>query len=218
MKIKILYDNRAKSGFKPAWGFSCLIESKEDKVLFDTGWDGTLLLSNMEKFQVNPKEIKKIVISHEHWDHIGGLPYILNKVDNPEVFLLKSFSRRLKNEISARAKLVEVSETRKISEDIFTTGELGDIIKEQSLFIKTENGLVVITGCAHPGVDKILDFVKKFGKIYWVIGGFHDFNNLSYLKDIPILSPCHCTALLDEIKVMYPKNYRECRCGDEFEF
>ncbi|MCI4438285.1 MBL fold metallo-hydrolase [archaeon] len=220
MKIKILYDNRAKSGFNSAWGFSCLIESNEEKILFDTGWDGTLLLSNMEKLKVDPREIKKIVISHEHWDHIGGLPYVLNEINNPEVevFLLKSFSRRLKNEVSAKAKVVEVSEKRKISESVFTTGELGEFIKEQSLFIESKNGFIVITGCAHPGVDKILDFVKKFGKIYWVMGGFHDFSNLNYLKDVPVLSPCHCTTYLNEIKAMYPKNYKECSCGDEFEF
>ncbi|MGB9759436.1 MAG: MBL fold metallo-hydrolase [Thermoproteota archaeon] len=220
MRIKILYDNRAKSGFKSAWGFSCLIESEKEKILFDTGWDGTLLLFNMEKLQVNPKEIKKIVISHEHWDHVGGLPYVLNKINNPEVevFLLKSFSRRLKNEVSTRAKVVEVSEAKKVSEGVFTTGELGEAIKEQSLFIETKNGFVVITGCAHPGIDKILEFVKKFGKIYWVLGGFHDFSNLSYLKDIPVLSPCHCTTYLNEIKDMYPKNYKECACGSEFEF
>ena len=216
MKLKILYDNKARAGFTPAWGFSCLIEADET-ILFDTGWDGNLLFFNMHKFGINPKDIDKIVISHDHWDHAGGLSYILNEIDNPDVFILKSFSENLKKEISGRAILHEVSGKQKISNRIFTTGELGTGILEQSLFIETENGFVVITGCAHPGIDNILNFIKNYGKIYWVLGGFHGFSNLKYLKDIPVLSPCHCTTHLNKIKEMYPKNYKECCAGDEFE-
>lgn len=40
MKLKILYDNEAKPGFEKSWGFSCLVELKDEKLLFDTGWDG----------------------------------------------------------------------------------------------------------------------------------------------------------------------------------
>lgn len=217
MKLKILYDNRAREGFKSGWGFSCLIEGNE-KILFDTGWDGNILIYNMQKFGINPEDIDKIVISHDHWDHTGGLPFILNKMnDNKEIFVPESISKRLKGEISLRAKLHEVSEKQKISDKIFTTGELGRLIKEQSLFIETDKGFVVITGCAHPGVDNIIDFVKRYGKVYWVIGGFHDFSNLDYLKDISLLSPCHCTTKLKEIKDLYPDSYKECMCGDECE-
>jgi len=216
MKLKILYDNTAKPGFKSAWGFSCLVEAKET-VLFDTGWDGDLLLYNMEKFGLKPENIDKIVISHDHWDHAGGISRILNETKNPEVFVLKSFSRNLKKEITKRARLHEVTGMEKISGNIYTTGELGEAIKEQSLFIETEKGFVVITGCAHPGIDSILDFVKNYGEIHRVIGGFHDFSNIEYLKDIPVLSPCHCTTRLKEIREKYPGEYVECSCGSEFE-
>ena len=97
MKLKILYDNKARECFKPAWGFSCLVEADE-KILFDTGWDGNLLLYNMRRFDINPGDIDKVVISHDHWDHAGGLSYILNEIGNVEVFVLKSFSMRLKRE------------------------------------------------------------------------------------------------------------------------
>jgi len=79
MKLKIAYDNKAKPGFKEGWGFSCLIEMEDEKILFDTGWDGNILLSNMEKFGIRPAEIKRAIISHDHWDHAGGLPISLEK-------------------------------------------------------------------------------------------------------------------------------------------
>jgi len=216
MNLKILYDNTAREGFKSSWGFSCMIEAEEN-ILFDTGWDGNLLLFNMRKLGIDPGDISKVVISHDHWDHAGGVSCILNETDNPEVFVLKSFSERLKKEIASRARLREVSGKEKISNNIFTTGELGTSIKEQSVFIETGKVFVVITGCAHPGLDNILDFIKNYGKVCWVLGGFHGFSNLEYLRGIPLLSPCHCTTHIEEIKSFYPDAYRECCAGSEFE-
>ena len=214
MKLKILYDNKAREGFKEAWGFSCLIESEEN-ILFDTGGDGDLLLYNIEKFNVNPADIDKIVISHDHWDHAGGISRVLNEIDDAEVFVLKSFSEKLKKEISERATLHEVTGKEKISEGVFTTGALGTEIPEQSLFIETENGFVVLTGCSHPGVDNILNFIKKYGNVYRVIGGFHGFSNLEALSTIPLIMPTHCTKKKNEIQNLYPDKTRLIAAGME---
>ena len=51
MKVTIVYDNEALEGFKSGWGFSCYIESNV-KILFDTGWDGNVLLHNLKKIDV----------------------------------------------------------------------------------------------------------------------------------------------------------------------
>ena len=72
MKITIVYDNNAQEGLKCGWGFSCLIETGTNNILFDTGWDGHLLLENMEKLGIDPQIIDTLVLSHQHWDHIGG--------------------------------------------------------------------------------------------------------------------------------------------------
>lgn len=56
MKLRILYDNNARNGFKEGWGFSFLIETSEEKILFDTGWNGNILLHNMKIAGVNPEE------------------------------------------------------------------------------------------------------------------------------------------------------------------
>ena len=57
VKITILYDNNCLAGFKASWGFSCLIETNENTIIFDTGWDGNVLLHNLELSQVNIEKI-----------------------------------------------------------------------------------------------------------------------------------------------------------------
>ena len=52
--------------------------------------------------------------------------------------------------------LIEVGEAMAISQNILTTGELGSFIKEQSLTVKTNNGVTAIIGCSHPGLEHIL--------------------------------------------------------------
>ena len=67
MKITIIYDNTStKLDLKADRGFSALVEIKGRKILFDTGADGDILLSNMEKLKINPQDIEDIFISHLH--------------------------------------------------------------------------------------------------------------------------------------------------------
>jgi 7,8-dihydropterin-6-yl-methyl-4-(beta-D-ribofuranosyl)aminobenzene 5'-phosphate synthase len=217
MILKILYDNYAVDNFKAGWGFSCLIESNENKILFDTGWNGNILLSNMKLMGINPAEINKIVISHSHWDHIGGLNHLLKYGANPIVYLPQSLSTNLKNEIKRHSNVIEVSSQRKISDNIWTTGELGEDIKEQSLVIKTEEGNILITGCAHPGLDNIIKNSENLGTIHAIMGGFHD-SDVDVLKNIPITIPCHCTKKTEQIKKQMLESFRECKAGSVFKF
>lgn len=213
MNITILYDNEAKRGFKAGWGFSCLIETTQNNVLFDTGWDGNILLHNMEVAGIKPDKIDKIVLSHSHWDHIGGINHILKYKKKPEVYVLKSFSKNLKNEINRHSHLKGIFYPQKICENVCTTGELGHKTKEQSLVIKTKKGNVIVTGCAHPGIDNIIKKSKEFGDIYAIVGGFHDSENLKVLKGIPLVVPCHCTQKIETIKKMFPESSKACEVG-----
>ena len=106
---------------------------------------------------------------------------------------------------------------RKINKNIWTTGELGETTKEQSLLIKTENGNVIITGCAHPGLDNIINSLKNLGNISTIIGGFHD-SNIKELKDLQIVIPCHCTQKKELIEKQNPESFRECKVGSIFKF
>jgi 7,8-dihydropterin-6-yl-methyl-4-(beta-D-ribofuranosyl)aminobenzene 5'-phosphate synthase len=211
LDVKILYDNEAKYSFKGAWGFSCLIGGE---LLFDTGGDVNTLLFNMHRFNVNRSNIKLVFLSHEHRDHVGGIQ-VLRILGKVKVFIPKSFSRNFKRVLTSHSNvtLIEVDEAVAISNNIFTTGELGSFIKEQSVFITTNTGLTVITGCSHPGLINILRKVSHFGEVYGVIGGFHGFHRLEALRGIKLIVPCHCTIYKEEILKLYPKSSLRCSAG-----
>ncbi|MBE0523432.1 MAG: MBL fold metallo-hydrolase [Methanosarcinales archaeon] len=188
-----------------------MVETGKRKIMFDTGWDGKVLLHNMYKFRVMKEDIDTIVISHDHWDHLGGLTHILH----PDVtlYVSNSFSRELKNEIEQRAGKVEATGPKNIAHDVYITGEMRGKIKEQAILLKINQGIVVVTGCAHPGLENFIDAAKDFGEPYGVFGGFHKFNNFECLNDISMIMPCHCTRYKAEIKTIFPEQYMECKAG-----
>jgi 7,8-dihydropterin-6-yl-methyl-4-(beta-D-ribofuranosyl)aminobenzene 5'-phosphate synthase len=213
MKLKIVHDNEARPGFEKGWGFSCLIELEDEKILFDTGWDGNVLLSNLEKLGVRPEEIKRVVISHAHWDHLGGLPHI--RRPDMQVYVPQSFSKRLRGELASRFDLHEVKDAQQIREGVWTTGELGKGIKEQALVLKASKGLVIIVGCSHPGVRKIFSAASKFGKISSVVGGMHGFDDYALLEGLDLIVPTHCTVNKRKIAELFPEAYVEGKAGLE---
>jgi len=177
ISITVVYDNNPyKQRLETAWGFSAFITGLEKTILFDTGGDGSLLLSNMEKLAIDPDKINIVVLSHIHPDHTGGLGSLLEKNPDVIVYLPKSFPTKFKDNVQdSGAKMIDVEQSLKICENVYSTGQPGKWIKEQSLIIRTDKGLILITGCAHPGILKIvntaIDLVKN--DILLVMGGFH---------------------------------------------
>jgi 7,8-dihydropterin-6-yl-methyl-4-(beta-D-ribofuranosyl)aminobenzene 5'-phosphate synthase len=218
MKITIVYDNEAKEGLKCGWGFACLIETGQNNILFDTGWDGHLLLENMRKLAIDPQIIDTLVLSHQHWDHIGGVTTFLNINPDLDVYVPSGFSPRLKKEITSRIKrkLYGVSSPREICDKIYTTGELekpGTGIKEQALVLECGSGNYVLTGCAHPGLLLILEAAASFGSITGIIGGLHDSQEYGSFKDMQLIGAGHCTSHKDIIRKMYPDKFKKIFAG-----
>jgi len=208
MKITVVYDNEVKKqGLKMDWGFACLIEGVNmPPILFDTGTSGSILLHNMKELGISPGDIGIIVISHMHFDHAGGLQDILGLNKDAELYLPASFEHA----ISGR-KVAMVKDAGEICENVFTTGELLSI--EQSLALKTDKGIVVVTGCSHSGVGNIIDAAAKFGMVYGIIGGFHEFSDFERLSDLSLICPCHCTQYKQEIEHIFPEKCLGCGAG-----
>ena len=206
--ISVIYDNNEDdSRLETDWGFSCLIRGCEKTILFDTGTNGFRLLKNMETLGIDPGEIDVIFLSHIHEDHTGGLESILRNKSSVTVYLLESFPFSFKERVrESGAEVVPVSDPVRICPHVYSTGQIGGLIDEQSLIIRTERGLVVITGCAHPGIIQILQKTTDLLQIdlYCVMGGFHlhdahrsrietiiaDFKRLG----VHYAGPCHCSG------------------------
>lgn len=212
MRIQIIATGSTRwQRFIRRWGVSFLIG---EDVLFDTFGDVGVFLNNIRKFNIDTAKIKHIVLSHDDWDHIAGLWYLLNNRKDITVYICPSFKQEIKNRIASfRAKVVEVGENTLIKDDIYSTGELygksaGRKIYEQSVVVKTANGLTVICGCAHPGVVNIVRYVKEHFQdgVYTLIGGFHlkdnsrqeidDIITKMKLLNIMKIAPTHCTGKL----------------------
>jgi len=185
---------------KEDWGFSALIETEDHTILFDAGADGETLMGNLDKLHIDPLKIDTIFISHHHFDHVGGLATFLNANNDVKLFAPNSF-RGVKNV----RENIYIQESQELYPNIYTTGELDNI--EQSLIVKTDKSLVIIAGCSHPGLDKIIETAEQYGKVYAIIGGFHDFRRIKSLEKVNILCPAHCTRFAEKIKKHYPEKY-----------
>ncbi len=84
MKITILADNQSIDGWRNEHGLSLLIEAGRERILFDTG-AGTALMPNLETGKVNLSGVSKLILSHGHHDHTGGLSQVLPLLQDCEV-------------------------------------------------------------------------------------------------------------------------------------
>ncbi len=221
IEITVIYDNNPfETGLETAWGFSCLIRGIEKTILFDTGGDGLLLLRNMKALGIEPKKIDLIFLSHIHRDHVGGLWNVVERNPKLIVYIPQSFPDSFKKEVKGYGiTLIEVHRPEKICEGVYSTGELGSDIKEQSLIIRTEKGLIVITGCAHPSIVNVVHKVKDLLRedIFLLVGGFHLGGKskdelrkiVSSLKKagVQTVGPCHCTG--DAAKEVFIQEYQK---------
>lgn len=219
MKLTVVYDNEAKEGLLSSWGFSCFIGTPEKKILFDTGWDGHLLLKNMNELSLSSQDIDILVLSHQHWDHIGGVPAALNANPDLEIYVPSSFSANLKKDMTSRCHFLhEVKGPQEICKGVYTTGELGKEIKEQSLVLDSGNGCYIITGCSHPGLAAILDAASVYGNVAGIIGGLHDSQEYDLLSGMQLIGAGHCTVHKSEIRDMYPDYFVDIFAGYIKEF
>lgn len=231
--MAVVYDNKPYDDrLKKAWGFGCFVNVDGIGILFDTGGDSDVLLSNMAKLNINVENVDVVVLSHTHGDHVGGLLGILNLNGHMKVYVPASFPRPFKDEIkSYGCEMIEARNAVRICDGVATTGELGVTIKEQSLLISTQQGLVVVTGCAHPGiVNAVRETERLTGrKVYLAVGGYHlsgasegeitsiiqQFKTLGVEK----VAPCHCSG--DIARTMFEQsfsdNFIETGVGKTFE-
>ena len=165
-------------------GLALYIEIQQYKLLFDTGATGRFV-GNAAKLGIDLNEIDKVIISHGHYDHAGGLLKFCEINNHAQIYMQKNATEEcyykdtyigIDNRILNLLQLKLVDGSYKIDDDFS---------HEQSLVICTKKGNALISGCAHCGIINILEaYKKKFAnEPMVVISGFHMFKNGGYTKE-----------------------------------
>src|ERR1700679_338091 len=72
LKITVLSTMLADNRELGEWGFSALVEADGHRILYDTGAHTDLVLRNAEALKVDLTTVPEVILSHYHWDHVGG--------------------------------------------------------------------------------------------------------------------------------------------------
>ncbi len=234
IKLNVIFDNECcDTQLTSLWGFSCLLQTPEHTILFDTGSNGRVLLKNLQSKALELQEIDTIFISHAHWDHIGGVDSILELNPNVHIFVTRHVSKNLirdLNRLSLGVTVIDDQPTQ-ILPFIHSTGAMGEA-SEQAIIIDTNEGLIIISGCAHSGIEAIVERAKDtFNKeILLLLGGFHLFGKehqkvekiVDHIQSLgtKYVCPSHCTGkeAKDIFAQKFGKKYIDGGTGIEIEF
>jgi 7,8-dihydropterin-6-yl-methyl-4-(beta-D-ribofuranosyl)aminobenzene 5'-phosphate synthase len=236
MLVDIIFNNEnLNQNFIPGWGFSALINRK---ILFDTGEKFDYLVHNAKNMGIDIEAIEVIIISHNHWDHTGGLWQLLQNNNKRKVYCCSDFSPEFKQRVNKLGpELIEVNTPIAITPYLFTSGQMvatyhQQPLYEQALILKLKDGIGVITGCAHPGIVKILKEIKRQfpgDDIIFVWGGFHLMNKenrqieviAQEIKKMGVkkIGPTHCSGFQAQniFKRLYKDNFISIKGGESFE-
>lgn len=209
LEIRVLFDNTtAREDLQRSWGFSAVVDFGGHRVLFDAGSDPILLLEHLEKMQIDPTTIEHAVISHQHGDHLRGVYWVFEKNPKMKVHFLDCFP----DEAFIRAAGVKMEPNRvrepfRIVPGVFSTGIIDGLPPEQSLLIETSQGLVMLVGCSHPGLVKMVETAesqRKKKSVSLLLGGFHLLRRnpeeikatIDRLQDLKVehVVPAHCSG------------------------
>jgi len=190
MKIKFLaIGSRPWHLLRGYWGFACLVG---EDILFDTFCNYRVLSQRLKKGNVDEASLRHVVISHNHWDHTGGLPPLIDH--NPQLQVHYPA-------LDVKTLQTGVHVTRAI-EGVFDGGH----IDEHALIIETLHGLCMIVGCSHPGIVPMVQAVKRDfkGRVHTVIGGLHLMDDSRQTigacaqalqnEGVCRIAPTHCTG------------------------
>ena len=232
-RIIILYDSIGKHpAMQPDWGFAAYVEFNGKHMLFDTGNNAEILEQNSKAAEVDLSTIDFAVISHWHADHTAGLEYLRTINPNIPIYIPQDFSDTDKDQ--NKFKFTQLTEISEVSQDVFVISTIRDNanlskLQELTLALQTSQGLILIAGCSHPGIQHIVEAATKIdARILNVLGGFHllhtpqdKINSIAAsLKEdynVKQVAPGHCTgnAAVQEFMNIFQKDFIFAGLGTE---
>lgn len=209
LEIRIAYDNTAEvRELAPDWDFAAVIERGARRILFDSGTKPELLLENLAELGIEPRGLEQAVLSHQHADHTNGISRVFPLNPQMTVHFLAGFAPPL-FEQAARIGMEPRRESQpyELAPGMWSTGPVEGNPPEQALVVETAQGLVIVTGCSHPGVTKMVEAAERQRgqkRVRLLVGGFHMLQysaaeidaTIARLKELNVESivPTHCTG------------------------
>ena len=174
-EIAVLYDNYASGDLRPGWGFSVLIRTEGATAMLDAGADKMVLEHNAKQLGINLESVAALTLSHDHCDHIGAMTSVLHK--GLHLYVPKAFAKRFARVQRSGIDLHVVKGAVDIVPGVRSIGQMGRVIPEQALLVDGAEGPVLITGCAHMGITKLVKRATDLAgaPMDLVLGGFHLF-------------------------------------------
>jgi 7,8-dihydropterin-6-yl-methyl-4-(beta-D-ribofuranosyl)aminobenzene 5'-phosphate synthase len=207
--ITVAYDNYTDSEkLQAQWGFACVVQGLDKTILFDTGGNGEVLIANLRELGLDPTKIDAVVLSHAHGDHTGGLEAFAKVRSDVPLYVSTGFDGTfIKQTKAMKLRPAVAGQSATICPGALTTGTLGrGAIEEHALCVKTPAGWVLITGCAHPGVENLAAKAAELvgSPPHLIVGGFHMIMQspkqiervINRLRELGVerVAPCHCTG------------------------
>jgi len=181
---------------------------EQHRILMDTSGSYDALFSNARKLEVDLSDVEAIFVSHWHLDHCGCLSHVLPLLrQQTAVYVPSTNPSGIRTIREAEGAPIVCSDPVSLIEGVMSTGEMIGGVSEHSLVINLrDKGLVVLSGCAHPGIVNIVkraQQVSGISTVYAVIGGFHISSKregahvAEFLQKlgVQLVSPCHCTGV-----------------------
>jgi 7,8-dihydropterin-6-yl-methyl-4-(beta-D-ribofuranosyl)aminobenzene 5'-phosphate synthase len=224
LKITILSTMLADGKELGEWGFAALVDADGHLILFDTGQHSDVVLKNAQTLGLDLSRVPEVVLSHDHWDHVGGLltlrqsvlgkaPNALARVHVGEgIFYPRtSFNRGIEDNEALLLKesyektggvFITHSTPAELYPGVWLTGPIprkypernwsvsgqvktaqgwveDTVPEDQALVFDTDQGLVLLVGCAHAGIVNTVDYARAIvrpARVHALIGGIHLFN------------------------------------------
>jgi len=203
-EIIVLYDNRAAGTLCPGWGFSAFIRTEGAAIMLDAGADKMVLEHNAKQLDASLESVVALVLSHDHCDHVGAMSAVFHK--GLHLYVPKAFAKRLAYVRRSGIDLHVVEKPVDVAPGVRSIGQMGRAIPEQALLIDGVDGPVLVTGCAHMGIAKLVKRATDLAgePMELVLGGFHLFREnkvgidgvIGDLRALGVrrVGACHCTG------------------------
>jgi 7,8-dihydropterin-6-yl-methyl-4-(beta-D-ribofuranosyl)aminobenzene 5'-phosphate synthase len=239
LHLTVLIENEANDGLASEHGLAAGVELDGFKVLFDVG-QSDAFIANARSLGFPITDVNGVVLSHGHYDHIGGLGGLYS-LCSPPIYAAEGISRDALRPVPPEAINV-INEPTEIAAGVIATGPIprkttfepppGTVPEDQALLIEKDDTRALLVGCTHAGAINTLEFAAEITgsrSFDLVFGGFHLWtaapevieNTAEALGgfDIRTLALGHCTGkqAIEFFKRELAVNTVKCPAGTIFE-